>query len=65
MIITIKHARMAGYCSRGMRIFAERYNYSWERFLKEGVKEEVLLNTGDGMAIQIVEKAREEHYGQK
>ena len=59
MIITIKHARMAGYCSEGMRIFAKRHNYSWAEFLRQGVDEKILLSTGDSMAIQIVEKAKE------
>lgn len=59
MKVTIKHARMAGYCSRGMRTFAERHNISWIRFLKEGVDEKLLLSTKDAMALHIVEKARE------
>lgn len=59
LIITIKHARMAGYCSQGMRIFAKRHNCSWAKFLKNGVDEKILLSTGDEMAIQIVKKAKE------
>lgn len=54
---------MAGYCSKGMRIFAERHNCSWSKFLKEGVDENFLLSTGDAMAIQIVKKAKE--YGKR
>jgi hypothetical protein len=62
-MVTIEHARMAGYCSKGMRIFAERHNFPWSKFLKEGVDSKILLSTKDEMAIQMVEKAKE--HGQK
>lgn len=60
MKVTIRHARMAGYCSQGMREFAKMHNLSWTRFLKEGIDEKLLLSTNDAMALAIVEKARED-----
>jgi len=60
--VTLAHARSlyghAGYCSRGMRAFAERHGLDWERFLREGIPEEDLLATGDAMAQAVVEHAR-------
>lgn len=61
MIVTIKHARMAGYCSKGMRVFAKRHNFSWQKFLKEGMDSQILLSTEDAMAIEIVKKAGEDN----
>lgn len=60
MKVTIKHARMAGYCSSGMREFAKRHKLSWTKFLKEGIDEKLLLSTEDAMALAIVEKARKD-----
>jgi hypothetical protein len=61
MLITVAHARSLygnkGYCSRGMRAFAQRHRLDWERFLREGLPEEELLATGDDMARQVVEHA--------
>ncbi len=50
---------MAGYCSKGMRIFAKKHNWSWPDFLKNGIDEKILSSTGDSMASQIIKKAKE------
>lgn len=68
MKITLEHARSypcmtrSGYCARGMRKFAGRYNLDWQKFITEGIDEEVLLATGDSMAERIVEWVKE-NYG--
>lgn len=63
MIITTKHARsvmgpsQTGYCAKGMRLFAERHGLDFALFCKHGVDESVLLETGDAMALLVVEEA--------
>ncbi|HYE35514.1 hypothetical protein [Methylocaldum sp.] len=59
MKITLEHARVVGYCARGMRAFAKRHGLDWERFRAEGLPEEELLETNDAMAERCVEAAHE------
>lgn len=49
--------RKPGYCMSGMLLFAARHGLEM-RELIEGIDEERLLETGDAMAIKIVEYAR-------
>lgn len=58
MIITMRHVRKAGMCSRGARLFCSRLGWNWSGFLKNGVDEKTLLETGDAMAKHLVEVAR-------
>lgn len=63
MIITTEHARsivgpnQKGYCAKGMRLFAKRYNLDFAKFCRDGIDEQVLLDTGDAMALAVVEEA--------
>lgn len=57
MIITMRHMRQCGYCSRGVRTFFDRHGFDWSDFLKNGIDEKYLLNTNDQMAIKVVELA--------
>lgn len=59
MNINMRDVRAAKMCSRGARAFLRRHGYDWQRFLREGVPAELLLETGDAMAIKVVEVARE------
>lgn len=63
MIIRIEHARALGYCSKGLRKFCEKYGnkygYTWQRFLKEGVDERLLKLTKDDMALSVIKKAKD------
>lgn len=65
MIVTIQDARAVltptgrGYCSRGIRAFFQRHGLDFNDFLKNGIEEEKLINTGDYMALKAVEVARE------
>lgn len=54
MKITISDARKLGYCSIGMRRFAEHHNLDWSLFLKEGLDENILLETKDVLAVNLV-----------
>lgn len=58
MIITMDHVRRVHYCSDGVRVFFKKYNLDLHKFCKEGFDEEVILATGDDMAITLVEEAR-------
>lgn len=49
--------RKPGYCMPGMQLFAARHGLKM-RELVDGIDEERLLDTGDAMAIKIVEYAR-------
>lgn len=49
-----------GYCAKGARAFAIRNNLDFQKFVHEGIPEELLIATGDAMAMVAVEKAREE-----
>ena len=57
MIVKIEHAHAAGYCSKGMRLFAKRHGLDWPKFVREGIPAEELEATGDAMATKIVRLA--------
>ncbi|NOR65419.1 MAG: hypothetical protein GQ468_05315 [Candidatus Scalindua sp.] len=64
MKITLNHARSvimpgrkSGYCARGCREFAEKYDLNWNAFCSEGIEEEELLALDNAMANKIVEWA--------
>lgn len=59
MIITVQDCSSRGYCSKGMRRFAEKHGLDWIKFVKEGIDSEKLLATKDGMAIKIVERVKD------
>lgn len=58
LIITMEDVRATKMCSSGTRKFFKRHNINWSDFLKNGVSAKVLENTGDAMALRVVEVAR-------
>jgi hypothetical protein len=46
-------------CIPGVRQFYRRHGIDFRKFIKEGTPAESLLATGDAMAAQLVEVARE------
>lgn len=50
--------RKAKMCSRGTRAFFLAKGWDFQDFLKNGLDEEILVQTGDAMALQVVEVAR-------
>lgn len=72
MFITFEHlhsvpglSSRAGYCHRGARALCERYHIDWQQVVRDGgVSSETLLATGDALAIQLVEHARQVERGQ-
>jgi hypothetical protein len=61
VIVTMKDIRAVRMCSGGTRDFFKRHGMNWNTFLAEGLPEEQFIATGDAMAMQVVEKARERH----
>lgn len=59
LIITMNDIRAAKMCARGTRAFFQRHGLDWTDFLKNGIPAEKLAATGDPMALQVVEVARE------
>lgn len=51
------HFRALGYCNRGARRWLADRGVSWAEFLRDGVDAEVLLASGDSMALKAVELA--------
>lgn len=50
-----------GFCHRGARALCERYELDWPAIVRAGgVMASVLVATGDGMALHLVEHARTE-----
>lgn len=61
VIVTMKHIRMAKMCSRGTREFFLRHGLDWSSFLKEGIPAHKLADTGDAMALHVVDVAEGDH----
>lgn len=59
MRITMRDVRAAKMCSRGARVFCARNGLDWAEFIKHGLDAKVIEATGDAMAKQLVEVARE------
>lgn len=57
-ILTMKDVRAAKMCSSGARKFFARQGFDWNDFLKNGIPAEKFIETGDAMALQVVEVAR-------
>lgn len=63
MRITVNDMGSLGYCVRGSRAFAERHGLDFRKFIRDGIDAEELLDTGDGMAIALVERVKKQRYG--
>lgn len=57
MIITMQHCREIGYCAFGVRKFMQRHGLDFKKFLKVGLDEKHFLDTGDALALKLVEHA--------
>lgn len=59
-MVTMRHVRDIGLCSRGARAFAAGEGLDWSRFLREGIPASELEATGNAFAIQAAAAARGE-----
>lgn len=57
LMITIQHARKAGYCTKGMRVWFEARGLDFKEFRTVGLNETVLADTGDMQALRLIEIA--------
>lgn len=46
------------YCTKGIRLFCQKYGIDYQDFRLNGVDIEILIATGDSMALAVVEVAR-------
>lgn len=67
MIVTIEHLRTVpgftkkpGFCARGGRRWFARHGLDWSDFVRSGIEDKLLVATGDGLALALVEHARKE-----
>ncbi len=58
MRIYMHHIREAKMCAKGTRQFFVNQGWDFQEFLKNGLDEEFFIKTGDAMALQVVEVAR-------
>ena len=66
--VFMSDVRRARMCSKGARDFFARHGLDWSAFLREGIDAEALWGTGDPMAQEVVQVAREreeEEHGRK
>ena len=57
-VITIDHVRAAGLCVNGTRTWFALHDLDFRAFLRDGCDAEILLSTGDAMALKVVDFAR-------
>lgn len=58
LIVTIDDVRSAGMCVHGTRTWFARYGLDFRAFLRNGSDAKTLIETGDAMALRVVEHAR-------
>lgn len=58
-LITMKDARAAGICSKGVRDFFQRSGLDYSEFLKNGLPVEEIEATGDLIALRVTKVARD------
>lgn len=58
MKIRMRDIRAAKMCSRGARTWFARHGLDWSEFITNGIDADLVLATGDAMAIRVVEVAR-------
>jgi hypothetical protein len=64
-IVTVTHLRTVpawnsrvGFCAKMARSFFARHGLDWAQFVREGIAASALENTGDALALRVVEHAR-------
>lgn len=56
---SVPGANNAGFCHRGARNLCERYGIDWQQVVTDGgIAAERLIATGDALALQVVEHAK-------
>lgn len=60
IMVNMSHVRGINLCSRGSRDWFRKYGLSWDEFLTTGISVTRIAATGDALALQVVEVARQE-----
>jgi len=65
LVITVQHLYSTpglgvrpGFCGRGTRAWAVAHGLDWAAFVREGIDADVLIATGDALALRVVAHAR-------
>jgi len=58
VIVTMADVRAARLCAGGARKFFDRYGLNYREFLRIGISEKALLETGDALALTAIEAAK-------
>jgi hypothetical protein len=58
VIVTMNHVRSCRMCAREARTWAKSRGMNWTEFITNGLPEHTLTETGDPMALKVVEFAR-------
>jgi hypothetical protein len=56
----IRHAKILGYCAKGLRQFFTIHGLDYLQFVRHGIPEHLIWDTGDELARRIVLEARKE-----
>lgn len=60
VICTVQHAKMLGYCAKGMRRYLKDKGIDYLKFVREGMDSDVFSALNDAMADKLVEVAKNE-----
>lgn len=58
MIVRLEDMHSIDFCNRGARLWFAQHGISWADFVRDGIDADVLLDTGDAMAADVVAAAR-------
>lgn len=61
LVVQRSHLDELGYCARGSRRWFARMGLDWADFVLRGIDAEILLATGDAMALRLVEHLKAQH----
>lgn len=56
LIITMTDIRRAGHCARGTKAWFDQHDLDFRDFLANGITAADLAATGDGIALQVIER---------
>lgn len=60
-IVTINDIRRAGHCVAGAKSWFSLHGLDFRGFLREGISADKLLETGDQLALDVVNRKRDRH----
>lgn len=59
-LVRVTHLRKAGLCSRGARLWCERFGLDYMQFVRVGYPASVIESKGDALGNRVAEIARRE-----